>query len=140
MIPDVAFSLDPNSLVYRLAMAALSNAMGPALRLMFKLKNPAKLIWFEKFLSVVTGRDVSMGELDEIGERVFNLERLYNLREGIDRHSDTLPSRLLEESLSRHQRGGVPLREMLPTYYQLRGWDTHGVPRAKTIRRLGIRT
>jgi aldehyde:ferredoxin oxidoreductase len=140
MIPDVAFSLDPNSLVYRLAMTALTNAMGPALRLMFKLKNPAKLIWFEKFLSAVTGRDVSMGELDEIGERVFNLERLYNLREGLDRRSDNLPARLLDESLSRHQRGGVPLREMLPTYYRLRGWDARGVPRAKTIRRLGIRT
>ncbi len=143
MIPSFAFELDPNSLTYRALMAVLLNAMGPVLRLVLRLKNPAKVIWFEKFLSTVTGRDVSMSELNEIGERVVNLERLYilrELREGIDGSYDALPSRLLNESLSRHQRGGVPLREMLPTYYRIRGWDERGVPTERTIRRLGIRT
>ncbi len=140
MIPDLAFELDPNGLPYRLLMAALLNAMGPVLRVVLKLKPPAQLIWFEKFLSTVTGKKVTMGKLDEIGERVVNLERLYNLREGIDERQDGLPSRLLSESLSRHRKGGVPLRQMLPTFYRVRGWDEHGVPTARTIRRLKIRT
>ncbi|MBN2495092.1 MAG: aldehyde ferredoxin oxidoreductase family protein [Deltaproteobacteria bacterium] len=140
MIPDIMFELDPNSLVYRFLMQALSYAAGPVLQLMLRLKNPAKVLWFEKFLSVVTGRDVSMGELNEIGERIFNLERLYNLREGLTAERDTLPARMLDEPLSRHGHGGVPLREMLPGYYKLRGWDERGAPTAATIRRLGIRT
>ncbi len=139
MIPDLVFKLDPNSLVYRSLMAVMLGAMGPALRLMFKFKNPAKVIWFEKFLSTVTGRDVSMGELNEIGERVYNLERLYNIREGMKPAEDSLPSRLLNESLSPGGKG-VPLRQMLPAYYRIRGWDTRGVPTASTIKRLGIRT
>jgi aldehyde:ferredoxin oxidoreductase len=140
MIPDFAFTLDPNSMTYRLLMGALLNAMGPVLRLMFKFKNPAKVVWFEKFLSTVSGRDVSMGELNEIGDRIFNLERLYNLREGIDDRQDALPSRLLNEPLPADRKSGVPLREMLPTYYRIRGWDDRGVPTERTIRRLQIRT
>lgn len=119
-------------------MTVMSGAMGPALRLVFKLKNPAKVVWFEKFLSTVTGRDVSMGELNEIGERVYNLERLYNIREGMKPSEDSLPSRLLNESLPKGG-SGVPLRKMLPTYYKIRGWDTRGVPTARTIKRLSIR-
>ena len=140
MIPDFAFKLDPNSLTYRTLMTTLLHAMGPLLKVVLKVKAPAKLLWFEKFLSTVTGQDVSMGDFTEIGERVVNLERLYNLREGIDDSQDTLPPRLLNESISRHRRGGVPLREMLPAYYRIRGWDERGVPKDKTIRRLKIRT
>ncbi len=139
MIPNLLFKLDPNSLAYRALMQVMLHAAGPALRLIFKVKTPAKLLWFEKFVSTVTGRDVSMGDLNEVGERIFNLERLYNIREGSGEKPDTLPSRLLHESLGTKGRG-VPLGRMLPQYYRLRGWDTRGVPTAKTIKRLKIRT
>ena len=50
----------------------------------------------------------------EIGERVFNMERLYNLREGLTDRDDTLPRRLLEESIFPDVDRGVPLDKMLP--------------------------
>ncbi|HEY3357279.1 MAG TPA: aldehyde ferredoxin oxidoreductase family protein [Polyangia bacterium] len=138
MIPAAIFNLDPNSLVYRVLMKVMLNA-GPAVQLVLKLKNPAQLLWFEKFLSVVTGRTISMGDLNEIGERIMNLERLYNLREGLKPEvDDTLPPRMLNEPTSRYNRG-VPLGEMLPRYYGIRGWDRGGVPTEKTIARLQIR-
>ncbi|HUU02493.1 MAG TPA: aldehyde ferredoxin oxidoreductase family protein [Myxococcota bacterium] len=139
MIPAAIFKLDPNSLTYRLIMGAMLHA-GPLVHLMLKLKNPAKLLWFEKFLSQVTGLNVSMGELNEIGERVYNLERLYNLREGLSGADDALPRRLTRDSIFPGIEGGVPLEPMLAAYYRIRGWDVRGVPAPKTIERLGIRT
>jgi aldehyde:ferredoxin oxidoreductase len=137
MIPDVVFNMDPNSFAYRAVMKVMLNA-GPVVRLILKLKNPAQLLWFEKFLSIVTGGTISMGDLNEIGERIMNLERLYNLREGLDPADDALPARLLRESTSKYQIG-VPLDKMLPSYYSIRGWDRHGIPTDKTIARLQIR-
>jgi aldehyde:ferredoxin oxidoreductase len=137
MIPDVIFDLDPNSLAYRLLMQVMLRA-GPAVRMILKLPNPAQLLWFEKFLSLVTGRKYSMGDLNTIGDRIMALERLYNLREGLDPKTDTLPDRLLHEPTSRYQTG-VPLDKMLPAYYKIRGWDERGVPTERTVKRLQIR-
>ena len=138
-IPAGAFKMDPNSLGYKLLTGAMLHA-GPVVRLMLKLKNPAQLLWFEKFLSTVTGRKVSMGDINELGERVVNLERLYNLREGLTNVEDTLPHRLTHESIFPNQELGVPLEPMLASYYRIRGWDVRGVPSQKTIRKLQIRT
>lgn len=138
MIPDAVFNLDPNSLVYRIAMKVMLNA-GPVVGAVLKLPNPAQLLWFEKFLSFVTGKKYSMGDLNTIGDRIMNLERLYNLREGLKPEvDDTLPVRLLYEPTSK-THVGVPLGKMLPKYYRIRGWDRHGVPTEKTISRLEIR-
>ncbi len=138
VIPDVLFKLDPNGLAYRATMGVLGNS-GPALRLMMKLKLPGQTLWFEKLLSTVTGRSVSMSELAEIGSRVYTLERLYNLREGVRPTADRLPRRLLSEPLSRQSSTGVPLAEMLPQYYAIRGWDETGVPTDATVQKLRIR-
>lgn len=138
VIPDVLFKLDPNGLAYRGIMTALSFS-GPALRLMMKVKLPGQMLWFEKLLSTVTGRTVSMSELAEIGARIYTLERLYNLREGMRPTDDKLPQRLLSEPLSGKGQNGVPLSVMLPQYYQLRGWDETGVPTDATVQKLRIR-
>jgi len=138
IIPPQLFKLDPNGRAYRGAMRALEYS-GPALRAVFKLKNPLQLVWFEKFLSAVLGEDVTMGEFLEMGERVFNLERMYNLREGMGGESDVLPRRLLDEPTFPGATRGVPLEEMLPRYYAIRGWDARGVPKPKTLARLQIR-
>ena len=138
VIPDLLFKLDPNGLAYRGIMKVLLHS-GPALRLIFKLKAPGQMLWFEKFLSTVTGRSVSMSELAEIGARIITLERLYNLREGVGPEQDCLPRRLLSEPLSAHGQTGVPLQAMLPTYYKVRGWDAQGVPTNATVESLGIR-
>jgi len=75
-----------------------------------------------------------------IGERLFNLKRLFNVGLGISRKDDTLPERLLT-----HDRGtggaagSLPdLEKMLPEYYDLRGWDEQGIPRNERLEALGI--
>jgi aldehyde:ferredoxin oxidoreductase len=139
MIPAAIQKMDPNSLAYRIIMGIMLHS-GPMVRLILKAKNPIKLMWFEKFLSFVTGKSVSMGELNQIGERIYNLERLYNIREGVTGVEDKLPRRLTHESTFPDIETGVPLEPMLAAYYGIRGWDVRGVPTAKTINRLQIRT
>jgi aldehyde:ferredoxin oxidoreductase len=138
VIPAILHDLDPNSLVYRGLMAVIKQA-GPLLRVVLAGKAPLQVLWYENFLSAVLGRKVTMGDMAELGERVYNLERLYNLREGLTAADDRLPDRLLRTPLSKNGQSGVPLDEMLPAYYHVRGWDARGVPTAKTVARLGIR-
>jgi aldehyde:ferredoxin oxidoreductase len=81
-----------------------------------------------------------MSDLNTLGDRIVNLERLYNLREGLGAADDSLPDRLLNESTFSHTDSGVPLQPMLASYYRVRGWDSNGVPQEKTIQRLQLRT
>lgn len=138
VIPGLVAGLDPNGVAYRAAMKVM-NLAGPVLQAVVRAPNPLRLLWFEKFLTAVLGRDFSMGQFLELGERVFNLERMFNLREGLDGSLDTLPLRLLHEPTFEGARGGVPLAKMLPKYYKVRGWDRHGVPRQATLDRLKVR-
>ena len=79
-------------------------------------------------------------EFLKAGERIFNLKRLYDVREGISRKDDTLPARLLM-----HPRGGgsgdnLPrLNEMLKDYYRLRSWDEFGIPTKEKIKDLDLK-
>jgi aldehyde:ferredoxin oxidoreductase len=79
-------------------------------------------------------------ELKELGERVYNLTRLFNVREGFTRDHDTLPARCLHEPMPDGAAKGevVDLETMLNEYYEIRGWDENGVPRKETITRLGL--
>jgi aldehyde:ferredoxin oxidoreductase len=139
MIPSLAFELDPQGMIYGALTKVLLHS-GPVIGLVLKSKAPVPLLWFEKFVSYVIGRTVTMGEYTEIGERVFNLERMYNLREGLTAADDTLPPRLLDEpTFAGHERG-VPLANMLPRYYRVRRWDAAGIPTPQTLDRLSIRT
>ncbi|HSH36642.1 aldehyde ferredoxin oxidoreductase family protein, partial [Schnuerera sp.] len=76
----------------------------------------------------------------EAGERVWNLEKLFNLREGIDSSQDTLPKRLLEEPVVNGPTEGHihHLDKLLPEYYEVRGWDEKGIPTEETLDRLGL--
>jgi aldehyde:ferredoxin oxidoreductase len=90
--------------------------------------------YFARALGAVTGLDYSTGDLVRAGERIWTLERLYNLREGFTAADDTLPPRLLEEPVAEGPSEGwvVKLAPMLAEYYRARGWDEQGVPgRAK---------
>jgi len=138
MIPGPVFKLDPQGPLYNIITNVVLNS-GPLLGVVLKTKAPLQLLWFEKFLSYVMGKKVTMGDFFEIGERVFNLERIYNIREGFTAGDDTLPERLLRESTYEGIEGGVPLHKMLPRYYKIRGWDKRGVPNKKTLDRLSIR-
>lgn len=76
----------------------------------------------------------------EMGERIWNLERQFNYRAGLTIADDTLPKRILEEPApSGAAKGNVNrLGEMLPEYYELRGWGEDGAPTPDTLKRLGL--
>jgi aldehyde:ferredoxin oxidoreductase len=96
---------------------------------------------YAAFLKSGAGRIGSTEEMMKCGERIWNLERLFNLREGLDPlKDDTLPKRLLEEPLPEGASKGMvsQLPKMLPEYYQVRGWDEHGVPTAAKLRELDL--
>jgi aldehyde:ferredoxin oxidoreductase len=96
--------------------------------------------YLARALSAVTGVPCSTGDLIRAGERIWNLERLYNLREGFTRADDTLPRRLLEEPApDGPSKGWVShLPEMLDEYYRFRGWDEEGVPTPRKLKELGL--
>ena len=75
----------------------------------------------------------------ETGERIYNLTRLFNIREGFSRREDRLPLRLTEK---REDTGWSidpqDFERMLQEYYGLRGWDNEGKPTSKTLQRLRI--
>ncbi|MDY7078362.1 MAG: aldehyde ferredoxin oxidoreductase family protein [Chloroflexota bacterium] len=108
-------------------------------------------------LSALWGREISGEELLTAGERIVNLERLYNVRLGLSRADDCLPERFTSEPLEvyaferdeatgdvRSTSGPVhvgrlhDLDAMLDRYYRLRGWDENGLPTLGTLRRLGL--
>ncbi|MGF1640159.1 MAG: aldehyde ferredoxin oxidoreductase family protein [Rhodospirillales bacterium] len=76
----------------------------------------------------------------EVGERIWNLERQYNLDAGFTAKDDNLPPRLMKEAAKTGPAKGLVnhLEQMLPEYYQLRGWTTDGVPTAETSQRLSL--
>lgn len=96
---------------------------------------------FLQLLNAATGMDKDLAEFDLIGERIWNLERMFNLAAGIGGEMDSLPQRCFEpievdgeeKSLDREAFAG-----MVKEYYHVRGWDGQGVPTAKTLRRLGV--
>lgn len=98
--------------------------------------------YFARALTAVTGERYSTGDLIHVGERVWNLERLYNLREGLDAADDTLPPRLLQEAVADGpSKGWVnKLEPMLKEYYRGRGWDERGVPKPHKLEELGLAT
>ena len=96
-------------------------------------------------LNLITGWDVTPEELKEAGERINNLKKLFNIREGWTRDDDTLPPRALTETLPDGVAAGVGLSKpdldmMIDTYYHARGWNTDGsIPDSK-LANLGLDT
>jgi aldehyde:ferredoxin oxidoreductase len=103
------------------------------------------------------GHPCTGNELLKAGERIVNLERLFNVRHGFDRKDDQLPTRFsrepldiytftlnpdtgkMEKSVEPHHTGIIhDFQAMLDRYYTLRGWDANGIPTAATLARLGL--
>lgn len=82
----------------------------------------------------------SLERLSEVGERIWNMERQFNLAAGFTGKDDTLPKRLLKDAAKTGPAKGRVngLDQMLPEYYQLRGWDDAGVPTQETLSKLGL--
>ena len=79
-------------------------------------------------------------KLLEVGERVWNLERQFNMKAGFTAKDDMLPARLLKDAAKTGPAKGLTsgLGKMLPEYYQLRGWTPDGVPSNETLKRLAL--
>ncbi|MEM2195141.1 MAG: aldehyde ferredoxin oxidoreductase family protein [Candidatus Methanomethylicia archaeon] len=91
------------------------------------------------FIKAATGKEFKVSELLLMAERVYNLERAYNVREGLTRKDDTLPYRILHEPIPEGASKGSlikpsELEKMLDEYYAARGWSKEGIPtKAKLI-------
>ncbi len=93
------------------------------------------------FYNAVTGEKISPQECITIGERVVNLERAFNIREGLTRKDDSLPDRFTKEPMPDGPLKGqrVNLEPMLSEYYEFRGWDKDtGIPKRKKLEELGL--
>jgi len=95
---------------------------------------------FSKLWRSVTGLRLNQWQMLKAGARIHVLERTMNTGEGISRKDDTLPRRFLTEGRGcDDKKRTVPLQPMLNSYYRLRGYDPHGIPTEKTLKRLGIK-
>lgn len=91
----------------------------------------------------VTGWDIDLDELNTIGERIYNLERMINVKRGVNRSMDTLPYRVMNEPIPDGPSKGrycpkEKLDKMLDTYYRLRGWDEDGIPSSGKLSELSL--
>lgn len=96
-----------------------------------------------EMLSALLGWEVTVQSLELAGERIFNLTRLYNIREGFDAKDDVLPRRIYSHPLPAGATGGKVLPEeefkrMRAEYYSLRGWDENGKPGQEKLAMLGL--
>ncbi len=94
-----------------------------------------------RWLNAITGWDMSMDEFMGTGERIFNLKRLINQRQGLTGKDDTLPPRLLQpltDLSDAEQRVPDSLAEQLQEYYTLRGWNSEGIPTKQRLHQLSL--
>jgi len=91
-------------------------------------------------VAAACGEEFTLDRLNEIGERIWNMERDFNNKAGFSAKDDTLPKRLLTEPAKSGPAKGLvnKLPEMLPQYYEIRGWDAEGRLKPETRERLGL--
>jgi aldehyde:ferredoxin oxidoreductase len=91
---------------------------------------------YARMINAATGFDFTAEELMDAGERIWNLERKFNIEAGVGPEQDTLPDRFLREPISRGPQKGavVKLPVLLADYYRARGWTTDGFPQQMAAR------
>jgi len=99
-----------------------------------------KPLGITELLNAATGAGYTPEEVERIGERIFNAERLFLLAAGFTRQDDTLPPRITREPMPAGPAKGrvCQLEEMLGPYYRLRGWSVEGVPSEAKLKELGL--
>jgi aldehyde:ferredoxin oxidoreductase len=141
VIPGVAGKIKPFGRLAKTLDVVLRGS-GPLLGAVVNL--PAKalpihapMIPHSKAIAVLTGMKMSLGEFVAAGARVFTIERLFNVREGLVENN--LPDRLTKTPQDpANPDTKVPLDVLLPKFYSARLWDSRGIPTAKSLRRLGL--
>lgn len=101
-----------------------------------------KYAW--QFFQLVTGKDWDLDRGVTISERIRNLERMFDVRQGLTRADDTLPKKFFEQPLPKGMYEGAVLdkdkfEQMKDEYYELRGWDKQtGIPTQEKLAELGL--
>lgn len=143
-VPAVLFHLGPHHPVTR-AVGKIATHLGFGVRALLWMMpilrfNSAYLFPHAEALRLVTGLPFYTGSFVRLGERGYNMERLYNYREGLTKSDDSLPDRLTKTPQDpANPKTVVRLDKMLPVYYSIRGWTRDGAPKNRTLRRLDIR-
>ena len=103
------------------------------------------LLWRElsELYYIATGRSINPNYLRKKGETINNLIRIYNIREGLRRDDDILPTRIFSEPLEFGASKGEKIEfekfmKMLEDYYRLRGWSDSGIPSPRKLEELGL--
>ncbi len=142
-VPAILYKWGPTHPMTRL-IGKIATHIGWGVRLLLRLSNLLQfnslyLLPHAEALHLATGLKMKTAEFIKLGERSYNLERLYSLREGLSGKDDTLPDRLTKTPQDPSKPDTVvPLDKMLPRYYKTRGWDAQGIPTKKTLQRLNI--
>ena len=123
---------------------ALTDALGVC-RFLTAFSSPHGLQFrqFARFIRLATGLEISTGQLRTIAERIYTLERMMLVKDGISCEDDTLPKRYFEEPIPEGPAKGCVIERqafdsMLDEYYRLHGWSKAGIPTKRTLKRLGI--
>jgi len=116
-------------------LTAVIDSMGLCLFTSFALGAPQ----YAELLNAATGTEYTAEELLEVGERIYNVERMFNQAAGMDASDDTLPKRLTSTPIPNGPSAGEvgEIDGMLEEYYKLRGWES-AFPTAETKARLGL--
>ncbi|MDH5482245.1 MAG: aldehyde ferredoxin oxidoreductase family protein [Candidatus Bathyarchaeota archaeon] len=125
---------------------AVTDAIGTCkFQTVFCAVHAPKWTEFKNLIQLATDMKFTESELMDVGERIYTIERMFNLREGFSRKDDALPERYFKESTPT----GLPIakgkkidrngfEKMLDEYYVLHGWDHNGSPKKETLERLGL--
>ncbi|MBA7465556.1 aldehyde:ferredoxin oxidoreductase [archaeon] len=120
------------------------NAVIDALEPCKNIMQNMEILTFDRASEVIeatTGMRMTPAEVRLVGARIVNIERAFNVREGMRRRDDSLPRRFREEPLTEGASSGTVFDQepMLDEYYTERGWDLEtGVPRRETLEGLGL--
>jgi aldehyde:ferredoxin oxidoreductase len=110
---------------------------------LFSITGQSPPTMFEQ-LETVTGLEITFQDAAKAGERIWNLQRLFNLRAGITKEQDAIPKRFFEEPATDGPNKGRALdpqefETMLKEYYALRGWSSAtGYPTKEKLLELGL--
>ncbi len=120
------------------------NAVIDALEPCKNIMQNMEILTFDRASEVIeatTGMMITPADVRLVGARIINIERAFNVREGMRRRDDSLPRRFREEPLTEGASSGTVFDQepMLDEYYTERGWDLKtGVPRRETLEGLGL--
>ena len=116
-------------------LTAVIDSMGNCLFTSFALGAPE----YADLLNAATGTNWTVEQLLEIGDRIYNIERMFNKAAGMKPEDDRLPKRLLQEPVANGPSKGMTsqIELTLPQYYEARGW-VNAFPTDETLKKLGL--